>query len=109
TEHVRDCMAALSAFARKTDLHIWLMAHPRILHKEDGRSPVPTPYDISGSAHFFNIADNCLAVHRDKHNDLAPVELHIQKIRTKRYGRLGVAPLDYDRISGRYRDARSQP
>ena len=106
TEHVRDCMAALSAFSRAVGIHVWLMAHPKMPQKEDGKLPVPTPYDISGSAHFFNIADNCLAVYRDKHDEDRPVELHVQKIRTKRYGRLGMAPLDYDRVTGRYSDAR---
>jgi hypothetical protein len=44
--------------------------------------PVPTPYDISGSAHWRNKADNCLTLWRDEKEPDRPVQLHVQKIST---------------------------
>lgn len=105
TEHVKSFLAKLAAFKAQTDLHIWLVAHPRIMHKEDGKLPVPTPYDISDSAHFFNMADNCIAVSRDKTDPNAPVGIHVQKVRNSRIGQLGTAYLQYDRVTGRYTEA----
>jgi twinkle protein len=105
TEHVKTFLAKLSAFKDQTDLHIWLVAHPRIMHKEDGKLPVPTPYDISDSAHFFNMADNCIAVSRDKTDPNGLVGIHVQKVRNKRVGDVGTAFLAYDRVTGRYREA----
>lgn len=104
TEHVKDVLVRLSAFAQRHEMHVWLVAHPKKLQKEDGKIPVPTPYDIADSAHFFNIADNCIAISRDKGNDDAPVEVILQKVRFQRVGRLGTACLTYDRLTGRYRE-----
>jgi len=106
TEHVKDVLVRLSAFARRHEVHVWLVAHPKKLAKEDGKIPVPTPYDIADSAHFFNVADNCIAVSRDKGSDEAPVEVTVQKVRFQRVGRLGTACLGYDRVTGRYREVR---
>lgn len=105
TEYVKTFLGALSGFARRYETHVWLMAHPRIMHKEDGKIPVPTPYDISDSAHFFNMADNCITVQRNKADSTQPVEIHVQKIRNARNGTLGTAYLNYDRVTGRYGDA----
>jgi twinkle protein len=105
TEHVSRCLTRIRQFARSNDLHAWVVAHPRIMRRESGKVPVPTPYDISGSAHWFNKADNCITVWRDKEDDAAPVEIHTQKIRFREVGRLGVAFLNYDRVTGNYRDA----
>ena len=45
----------------------WLVVHPaKILRNQDGTRPVPTPYDLSGSAHWYNKADNIITVHRDQ-------------------------------------------
>jgi twinkle protein len=65
-----------------------------------GNYPIPTPYDVSGSAHWRNKADNCLAVWRDLSNpDGQEVQIHIQKIRFKEN-----ATLYYDKVTGRYFD-----
>lgn len=104
TEHVRDNLGLLSDFAKRNDLHIWLMAHPK--KPEPGMaSEPPTAYDISDSAHFFNMADNIITIHRDKADDNAPVEIRLQKVRRQRVGKLGAAMLHFDRVSGRYREA----
>lgn len=102
TEHVRDELSKVSDFCRANDVHIWLTAHPTKPLKIDGETPVPTPYDISDSAHFFNMSDNCFAIYRDKTDESSLVEFHAQKLRTKRLGMLGVARLRYNYLNGRY-------
>lgn len=106
TEHVRDSLGLLSDFAKRNELHIWLMAHPKKMEVVNGVPAVPTAYDISDSAHFFNMADNLIVVNRDKGNDEAPVEIRLQKVRRQRVGKLGMALLQFDRVTGRYWDAR---
>jgi hypothetical protein len=66
--------------------------------------PVPTPYDISGSAHWRNKADNAITVYRDVTAEYGLVQVHVQKVRFKHCGRVGVAELRYDRLTGRYSD-----
>jgi twinkle protein len=90
-------------------VHVWLVAHPAKLFKEaNGKYPVPTPYDVSGSAHWRNKADNCIAVWRDQSESRA-VEIHVQKIRHKTTGRIGMVNLSYDAITGRYFDGAGYP
>ncbi len=106
TEYVSLALSTLKRWARKHEAHVFLVAHPQKLYrKDDGTYPVPTPYDISGSAHFRNKADGCITIHRDFADPSAPVEVHVQKCRFKYLGKIGIARLIWDRVSGRYYDA----
>jgi twinkle protein len=86
-------------------VHVWVVAHPQKLYrKDDGSYPVPTPYDISGSAHWRNKADNCVTVWRDERDPDSPVQIHVQKIRFREVGSPGMADLRFNRLNGRYTD-----
>lgn len=103
TEFIHASLTKIRQFARNHACHVWVVAHPTKLRKDDkGEYPVATPYDISGSAGWFNKADNCLSIWRNKENDAQPVEIHIQKIRFHEIGGLGMVPLKHDRLTGRY-------
>lgn len=106
SEYISQCLTRARRFAREHGVHLWIVAHPTKLRKdEDGNYPVPTPYDISGSAHWRNKADNALSVWRglnDKHNQV--VQVHVQKVRFREVGSVGTAELVYERATGRYFD-----
>lgn len=103
TEYVSEFLAEIRGFARRMGIHVWLVAHPTKLQKGvDGKYPVPTGYDVAGSAHFFNKADNIIAVHRDKSNPDAYSEVHVQKIRSRWLGQLGHVCLQWDKHSGQF-------
>lgn len=105
TEYVSLFLTQLRKFARENSIHIWLVAHPAKLMKDNkGVYPVPDGYSVSGSAHFFNKADNIIAVHRDTTNPMAPTEVHVQKIRSRWLGKRGVAYLQWKPESGRFRE-----
>jgi hypothetical protein len=48
TEHISRTISKIRQFARAHSVHIWVVAHPTKMHKEDGVYPVPTPYDVAG-------------------------------------------------------------
>lgn len=49
TEYISKCLSKLRYFARTYQVHVWLIAHPtKLLKRQDGTYPIPTPYDISG-------------------------------------------------------------
>ena len=106
TEYISDSLTKIRRFARKYKVHVWLVAHPTKLQKQtNGKYPVPTPYDVSGSAHWRNKADNCLAVWRDLSElESREVQVHVQKIRFKEVGQIGMVELVYDYLTGRYFD-----
>ena len=106
TEGISLALTQIRRFARNHGVHVWVVAHPQKLYRrEDGSYPVPTPYDISGSAHWRNKADNCLTVWRDENDPDQPVKLYIQKIRFREVGKVGVVDLEFNRTNGRYKEA----
>lgn len=103
TEYVSACLKKVRQFARKHQIHVWIVAHPAKLYRDkEGKYPVPTLYDVSGSAHFRNKADNGLVVWRDLADPTQPVEVHVQKIRFREVGKLGVAKFKYDHVLADY-------
>ena len=105
TEYVSDCLSRVIERVREYHVHLWLVAHPaKQAPRRDGSYSVPTPRDIAGSAHFWSKADNCITVHRDQSNNSKEVEIHVQKVRWKHIGHIGIAKLDYERVTGRYRE-----
>jgi twinkle protein len=106
TFYISTMLGQIRRFARVHGVHVWVVAHPQKLYRrEDGSYPIPTPYDISGSAHWRNKADNCLTVWRDEHDPEAPVRLYVQKIRFREVGKIGVVPLQWLPLNGRYAEA----
>ena len=106
TEYISQALTKIRRFARDNEVHVWVVAHPTKLQKgNDGQYPVPSPYDVSGSAHWRNKADNCLAIWRDLSDPHSKeVDVHVQKIRFKENGKIGKAKLYYDYGTGKYSD-----
>lgn len=109
TEYVSKCLSKLRYFAHTYNVHVWLIAHPtKLIRRQDGTYPIPTPYDVAGSAHFRNKADCCLTVWRNDapENKDTKVKIYIQKIRFHEIGRTGEVELEYDKITQSYKDVK---
>lgn len=106
TVYTGQVLRHVRQFARQCGVHVWIVAHPQKLYrdKDSGNYPIPTLYDISGSANWRNKADNGLVVWRDFGNAHTPVEIHIQKIRFRQIGKLGMAKLAYEAPTQTYRE-----
>jgi twinkle protein len=106
TEYVSMTLSLVINWVRERNCHLWLVAHPsKMQRNKDGNLPVPTPHDVSGSAHFWNKADNCITVARDQRDyQKQDVDIHVQKVRFKHIGHIGIATLMYDRVTGRYHE-----
>lgn len=103
TEYILECLRNASRFAERTGISLHIVAHPTKLENDfkTGAIKIPGPYNISGSAHWFNAMDNGFTVFRNM--TTGKVEVHVQKIRFKNHGEIGMQSFDYDRISGRYK------
>ena len=104
TEYISIALTELRTFARNNRVHLWIVAHPTKLHKDkNGDYPVPTPYDVAGAAHWRNKADNSITVWRDINDSSSRVtQVHVQKVRFKEIGKVGVAELAYNHVTGDY-------
>jgi hypothetical protein len=106
TEYVSQSLTRMRGFARQKEKHLWLVAHPTKLQKEPKTQnyPVPTLYDISGSAHFRNKCDVGLSVWRDVLNEGSATQVHVQKVRFRECGKPGKVDLYFDITNGRFTD-----
>lgn len=113
TEYISQCLSKIRRFARDNNVHVFLVAHPTKLKKEKNEQGImvymaPTPYDISGSSHWRNKADNAITIFRpDVTKESSTVQIHIQKIRFKNNGKPGVIELNYEYMTGRFVDPES--
>ena len=63
TEYISLMLAKVRQFAESHDVHVWFVAHPKkmvTMHEEE--VPVPTAYDIAGSARWADKGDMIWAV-----------------------------------------------
>lgn len=108
TEYISHSLTKVRRFARRHDVHIWIVAHPTKLQRQaNGNYPIPTPYDISGSAAWRNKADNCICVWRDILKETSLVQIHVQKVKFREVGKVGMAELSYDVSTGKYANERN--
>jgi twinkle protein len=105
TEYVSQILGRVRRFAENHGVHVWFVAHPSIMRREgkaDSPLPLPTLYDISGSANWANKADLGVVVHRDPGADPYRTEIHVRKVRFKSVGKVGAVALRWDRGTGCY-------
>ena len=102
TQYISEFLEKLRSFARRRQVLVILAAHPIKMKKDlgSGKFPVPTMYDISGSAAFFNKADFGIAIERDRAQCVTRV--HVQKVKFRHLGQPGVASFEYNEYCGRF-------
>ena len=102
TQYISEFLEKLRSFARRRQALVILAAHPTKMKKDptSGKFPVPTMYDISGSAAFFNKADFGIAIERDRARDVTRV--HVQKVKFRHLGQPGIASFQYNTCCGRF-------
>ena len=107
-EHIRDIIAKCQQFARNHQLVVWMVAHPHKLHRNDsGVIPPPDLYQVSGSAHWANMADVGLVVHRDFENNLT--RIITRKIREQGiYGHIGETYFSFSNTERVYEEIKEE-
>ena len=101
TQYISRFLDVLTNFARFNNMLVFLVAHPRKMANDE----IPSLYDISGSANFYNKTDYGLTVHRERDENklmINSVQVHWQKIKFKHLGSQGVSVLDYNFNNGRF-------
>ena len=102
TQYISEFLEKLRSFARRRQVLVILAAHPTKMKRDPltKQFPVPTMYDISGSAAFFNKADFGIAIERDRARGVTRV--HVQKVKFRHLGQPGVASFQYNTCCGRF-------
>jgi twinkle protein len=102
TQYVSRFMNKLRRFRGEYSVNVILVAHPRKMSKNEGTGlyNTPTLYDISGSAHFFNLTDNGICVYRDMSDNSTMV--YVQKVRNSFVGELGNVRFKFELTTKRF-------
>ena len=102
TDYTGRALQRLKAFGLRYGCNVWLIVHPAkppLIKSGEKRLP-PGPYDIAGSAHYFNKADLGITIHAV---GIRGTEVHLWKSRHRRWGkRNACALLQFDYVNGRY-------
>ena len=104
TEYISIALKRIRQFGRRYGIHIWVVAHPAKLYRDkNGKYPVPTLYDISGSARWRDKSDNGIIIWRDLlKEEGCSIEVIVEKIRFRQDGKRGTGELTYNWRMGTY-------
>jgi twinkle protein len=102
TQYVSEILGKLISFLRKHQVHCFFIAHPTKIQKDksSGEYEIPTLYNISGSANFFNKTHNGISIYRYFETNV--VKVYIQKIKWSWLGKLGSCSFNYNTITRQY-------
>lgn len=102
TEYISQTLTKINNFDVKYGVHTFLIAHPTKIEKDKntGKYKIPTLYNISGSAHFFNKTFNGFSVYRDF--DTNVVDVYIQKVKWSWLGKLGYCSFSFNTSTRQY-------
>lgn len=102
TEYVGVVMDKLSRFAKKHNILVQLVVHPKKMQTVNLEVQIPNLYDLNGSANFANMADYVIIVHRDFLNNYTTIK--VDKVKFKNYGRIGETYIRYNYSDGNYQE-----
>lgn len=102
SKEIINILLKIINFNQQTGVHTFLVAHPTKMPKIEGSKNfvIPNLYNISGSAHFFNMTQNGFTVYRNVEN--GETEVHIQKVKWEHLGKTGVCYYTYNEANARF-------
>ena len=102
TDYVGETLDKIGLFCETENIHAFIVAHPTKMRKQkdSAKYEIPTLYDCSGSANFYNKSDNGITIYRDFETSMTHVV--INKVKFQHWGSVGEVALSYDLASGRY-------
>jgi twinkle protein len=99
---INQLLVKLKGFAVAHDVAVWLVAHPTKMYRgQDGKTPIPTGYDVSGSAAFFNICDSGITLSRDRDKP-GISKLTSWKARFSWLGQVGNCDIAFNPVDGSF-------
>lgn len=106
--YIKKVLKKIISFVKKNDALLFLIAHPTKLQKnKDGKYPIASMYDISGSADFNNMTSYGISVRREQKDEtlefLSHGQVAISKAKlNETMGNTGIWDFRYNVNNGRY-------
>ena len=99
--NIRYILKKLKNLSMEYGITVFLIAHPRKMFQEIGRPCIPTGYDVSGSADFYNIADVGITISRIEDGSSLITNW---KSRFPHFGKTGSNRINFCIDTGQYSD-----
>ena len=107
-EVVKNYITAFTRFAKRFNVHVAIIAHPRKSGDYGGAKRMPDGYDISGAAHFVNKCHLGVTVQADQEVE-GLTDIWVWKVKHKRVmGKTGRFSLSFDSRTGRFSECSRQ-
>lgn len=102
TDYVGETLDKIGYFCETENIHGFIVAHPTKMRKQkdSNKYEIPTLYDCSGSANFYNKSDNGITIYRDFETSMTHIVT--TKVKFQHWGAVGEVAVNYDVPSGRY-------
>lgn len=101
TNYINLVMTKITDFAKKFNIHVFLVVHPTKPQMTNGEAPKKVSlYNASGSANFYNQTDNGFTLLRNR--DTGIVEVFIEKVRFSEQGKEGWVSFTFDTMTRQY-------
>jgi len=98
---IQAMLSDITRFAKNHGVHVFLVAHPKkMVEIRTGIYKVPNGYDISDSAHWYNLPDNGFTVYRNF--ETMQTEIHRWKVRHRHSGVLGTEYYEFTPYNSTY-------
>jgi len=100
TNYINVVMTKLTDFAKKFNIHVFLVVHPTKQYPVNGVMPKVTLYSAAGSANFYNQTDNGFTMMRNRETGI--VEVSIEKVRFSEQGKEGWVAFTFNTMTRQY-------
>lgn len=113
TDYTGEVLNRLTFFERQHGLFLGIVAHPAKMKKDKSgsRYEVPTLYDISGSANWYNKAELGITVYREFSEDMNETKytkVFVTKVKHRYMGKTGSVKFKYNPTCQRYDEFEKQ-
>lgn len=93
-EYLSICLGKINRFAKQYDVHVIIVSHPKVMLKdENGDYKMPSLYDLSGGANWFNKISIGICIFRKMNEIESQINkisiIQVQKCKRRELGQLG--------------------
>ena len=94
-KYLEDVLSYRNDIAERNNLHLHTVIHPKLLAKDNGVRPAPTPYDLKGGSEWFNSGKNMITIHRENMEGVE-CQFIVNKAKPRSSGTIGNCLLSFD-------------
>ena len=94
-KYLEDVLSYRNDVAERNNLHLHTIIHPKLVAKENGKRPAPTPHDLKGGSEWFNNGKTMITVHRENPDGIE-CQVIVNKAKPRSSGKKGFCTLEFD-------------